>query len=106
MSRRPGLAPWLLLALAGCAQPPAAPPPATRAVPETLERRLEDLAARVGPIAPVRVDAEEARAQLKSLEEEKARLLARLTPEHPSVVLIERRIQRLREHLPEPADPE
>lgn len=97
----------LALLLAGCARQ-AAPPSATPLPepPVSLEQRLEDLSARTGRIADAPLNLEEAQAHLKILEEEKAGLLARLTGEHPSVLLLERQIRRLRDRIAAAQPPE
>ena len=89
-----------LLALAACGH--GMPPPATvpeSPPPQNLDQRLVDLAQEVPEIDLPNRPAAELRGLLENLQAERARLLLRFTEQHPAVVLVNRKIERVQARL-------
>ena len=90
----------LAIALAGCGSsaPPKADAPSVEQRLSDLERRVEKLEARPAVAPPLRSKAE-IESQIKALEAERAKLLARYLPQHPEIRDIDRQLAILNSQL-------
>jgi hypothetical protein len=86
----------LLAACAGQRQVPVNTAP--KHPTETLEQRLEALSSQ-NVIQEQPPNADEIRAQIQALEQQRAKLLVRYTPQYPDVVLLDHQLLRLRAEL-------
>lgn len=93
----------LTLSLTACGSqaPPKSDAPSVERRLSELEQRVERLETRPAAKPPYRSKAE-IRANIKALEEERARLLTRYRPQHPEIRDIDRRLEMLDSQLKMP----
>ena len=88
-----------VLVLGGCAQPqPKTDTPLLEQRLQDIERRVETLEARPEVEHPYR-SKEEIQAHIKTLEEERGKLLASYTAQHPAIRDIDRKLRVLNDQL-------